>query len=139
MKLILLLSLLCCLLSSCVVKSPYPDFYKQQIPITDDLVLNYENTPEITYTDINSFRSRVLDFIEKGFVVLGEAHFSAGQLLVGDDYAIQHGKKIGATHILLARQFESSHSGNLQLTTPTQDITYHSGNVNVYGNNGSHG
>jgi len=122
-----------------MVRSPYPDFYKPNRSVTQDLILNHDENPQISHTSMQNFRETVRDYLDNDFILLGEAHFSAGQLLVEDAYAIKHGKKIGATQILLAREFESSHSGNLQLTTPTQDITYHSGNVNVYGSGGGYG
>lgn len=137
MKFNLLLIVFICFFSGCMVRNPYPEFYRQSVATADELVFNYKNNPQVRHSSLSSFYDRVAYFEKKGLVLIGTADFEGGQLVAENNLAVQHGKKIGASLVLIAKELVGTRSGNLQLTTPTQNTTYHSGNVNLYGSDGS--
>lgn len=122
--------------SGCMMQNPYKQFFSKAmdsgIPLQDSV-----NNPSISVVNRSEFLSQKEYLRKQGFVLLGDSEFSAGEVLTRNDQAIAHAKNIGASHILIARSYEGTRSGNLSLTTPTQNTTYHSGNVNLYGTDGS--
>lgn len=119
------------------LKNPYSQFYRASPFNVSDSEKGSEIEPEISFVEIDGFRSRVNDFLENNFLVLGESHFYAQEKLTRDKKAIAQAKEIGATHILVGRKFKNSRSGSVPLTLPTQNTSYTHGNVggqNFYGN-----
>ena len=117
--------------SGCVTTNPYSNFFQpngDSLPddldtksISDVIIVNG------SYDDIE-FEKKASE-LRKGKIFLGRAYFYAESTTGGDENAKRHAKKIGASHVLIARKFKNTNEGNLQLTTPTQETTFHSGTV----------
>jgi len=119
----------------------YKKFYRpyyvlEHTPKTDRDPIVYN----VSDKDHDSYIKRIQ---ANGFSCVGESAFSSGTY-PSEKSAINFGKKLGASYIILSRSFEGTQSGTYSLTTPTQSTTYHSGNtynsgnVNLY-SNGNYG
>jgi hypothetical protein len=117
--------------SGCVSTNPYGQFFQPNGgKLPDDLNPNKISDVNIVTAPIDEikFEQKAHKLFGK-FLFLGESNFIAESSKIGNEQALAYAKKIGATHIIIARQFNDNVSGDFQLTTPTQETTYHSGTI----------
>ena len=129
------------LLSGCMYKNPYEQFYKPNRTFIE-VDKNVNSTPEIEHISFGDIKARRLYYLTRHYHLIGESNFNVGNIGGEDLEAIEFAKKIGASVVLIAKEYTNTESGNIALTTPTENITYHSGNIGgtgYYGSSKSYG
>lgn len=70
----------------------------------------------------------------EGYIAIGYSSFNGpAQGLRG---ALEQGKKVGATYVVVSAQYAYTVSGAMPITTPTAQTSYTTGTVNAYGSGG---
>ena len=120
-------------LSGC---NSYQKFYTQGLGSYYTPSEDYHGQPQIRRVSASEHSQVHEELNKQGYVCLGQSSFSSG-MNPSEGEALRFAKKLGADIVVLSNEYSNTVHGSFNYTTPTQSTTYHSGNVNTYGNYGS--
>lgn len=113
--------------------NPYKEFYKDYTGgVNPSTIPGFEVTnekPQIEY--VSNHDEKVRNMFEDGYMMVGSSSFSAPE--ISDSDAIFHAKKVSASRVLITKEYQSTRTGSIPMSTPTSQTTYGSFN-GVYGN-----
>lgn len=127
----LLAAVMCC--TSC--KNPWTDFYRgNDAHVMKNVELPGGNT-QIYSSD--NFQRDVPGLLRKGFVVVGETHFTGPSNQNVDGPLRAQAEKVGASAILVSSNYSHTVQGVMPLIVPTTSTSYSSGTATAYGPGGT--
>lgn len=83
----------------------------------------------------NDMDADVVEMLSQGYVQIGYSSFQSGAAQM--QQLTNQAKEVGAWKVLAYESYAGTVSGNIPITLPDTQTTYHSGNMNIYGNGGS--
>ena len=108
----------------------YTDLTGGQNVLNDPTVIIPKDKPKLfTGTEVEADRKRML---EDNYWLLGYSSFNAGG--VDQNAALRQAAKIHADTVLVYSTYTNTVSGNVPITVPNTQTSYHSGNI--YGSGG---
>ena len=119
------------LLFSCAAINPYTKFYKDSLggKLVSDIPELIVSTDEPKIYSSNDLETDLQRLTMNNYALIGYSSFNAGS--VNQKGAIEHGKTVGASLILVTSKYTNTVSGNIPLELPNTEksTTRHSGRV----------
>jgi len=114
--------------------NPYKDFYKpnNQTALIPKVSLPKDKAPEwVSVKDLSL--DTVKPYLRDGYMIVGQSGFEASE--VDHNQALLHAKDVGASLVLLGKQYLRTNRSSVPLFMPNNSTSFHSGSV--YGTGGS--
>lgn len=119
------------LLNSCATVNPYTSFYSDLLDnksVSDfPNLISSQDEPKIY--ESNDMKSDIEQLLINNFVLIGYSGFNAGEL--DQMQALEQARLVGATLVLVSKEYTNTVSGNVPLVLPTSEksSTNLSGNI----------